>query len=339
MGDVVQTLPAVSDAARHFPHARFDWAVDESFAQVPAWHTSVERVLASRLRPWGRNVAGSFRSGEVSSFLKSLRERRYDLVVDLQGELKSAMIARLARGKRHGYDRRSVHEWGAHLIYNRRFNVLKGEHSIQRMRRLLSQALSYSYDEREVDYGIDRSRLPKPTLPIPEPFMVFIHSTSWESKNWPEFYWRDLTERATRAGFHVVLPWGTETERERSVRIAGDNSKVVVLPDLSISEKASIISRAHATVGLDTGLSHIAAALDIPSITLYGATDPRLVGATGRNQLHVASGFECVGCHETICRYLHEAEFKPACFVELKPERIWSELQAIVEERASVTKI
>ncbi|HMF57324.1 MAG TPA: glycosyltransferase family 9 protein, partial [Pyrinomonadaceae bacterium] len=211
------------------------------------------------------------------------------------------------------------------------------QHSIRRMRELLSLALSYSYDESEIDYGIDRKQLPAPPLALPEPFLVFIHSTSWESKNWPESYWRDLTVKATGAGFNVILPWGTQTERERSFRIANNNSRAIVLPDLSISEKASIIARAQATVGLDTGLSHIAAALDIPSITLYGATDPQLVGAVGKNQLRVASSFVCVKCHETECRYPHTAEFKPACFVELRPGRIWSELQMLVEEKASVT--
>ncbi|OLE51400.1 MAG: lipopolysaccharide heptosyltransferase I [Acidobacteria bacterium 13_1_20CM_3_53_8] len=339
MGDVVQTLPAITDAARSFPEARFDWVVDESFAQVPAWHRSVDAVMPSGLRRWGRNFRNSFRSGEVGAFLKRLREHRYDFVVDLQGEFKSAMIARLAKGRRAGHDRQSAHEWGAHLAYNRRFAVPKGQHSIERMRQLLARALSYSYDESEIDYGIDRSRLPLPPIALPEPFLVFIHSTSWESKNWPELYWRDLTTKATRAGFHIVLPWGTERERERSLRIANGNSRVTVLPELSISEKASIIARAHATVGLDTGLSHIAAALDIPSVTLYGATDPQLVGATGKNQIQVASGFECVKCHETECRYQHPSEFKPACFVEISPERIWSELQTLVEEKASVTKI
>src|SRR2546423_1267522 len=156
MGDVVQTLPAITDAARSFPEARFDWVVDESFAQVPAWHRSVDAVMPSGLRRWGRNFRNSFRSGEVGAFLKRLREHRYDFVVDLQGEFKSAMIARLAKGRRAGHDRQSAHEWGAHLAYNRRFAVPKGQHSIERIRQLLARALSYSYDESEIDYGIDR---------------------------------------------------------------------------------------------------------------------------------------------------------------------------------------
>ncbi|MEO6654898.1 MAG: lipopolysaccharide heptosyltransferase I [Pyrinomonadaceae bacterium] len=327
MGDVVQTLPAISDAARAFPGISFDWVVDEDFADIPAWHTSVENVIPSALRRWRREAANALRSGEIGSLLKKIRAHRYDAVVDLQGEMKSAMITRLAKGLRMGHDRRSVHEWGAHIVYKHRLHVPKGQHSILRMRRLLADALNYSFDENAVDYGIDRSRLLHPGLELPERFVVFIHSTSWKSKNWPEHYWRDLTLLASASGLKVLLPWGSADERERSERIAGPEG--IVLPDLSIAQKASIIARADAVVGLDTGLSHIAAALDIPGISLYGATDPLLVGATGKNQINIASGFKCVRCHQTTCTFPEPSNFKPACFVEITPERVWAHLESL----------
>jgi heptosyltransferase-1 len=256
------------------------------------------------------------------------------------------------------------------------------------MRQLLSRALGYTYAADEFDYGIDKSRLPERHESFEQPYVVFIHSTAWESKCWPENYWRDLAAMVTQAGLQVVLPWGNEAERERALRIAApfaanlspgkqspsrespsiesssreylsmgdltvrkgtlsppqlsehsleqkslntDLGKVFVLPPLSIAEKATIISGATATVGLDTGLSHIAAALDIPSVTIYGATDPLLVGATGNNQVHVASDFECVKCHEVFCSYAKPAEFKPACFVGVRPERVWRELRELLK--------
>jgi heptosyltransferase-1 len=161
--------------------------------------------------------------------------------------------------------------------------------------------------------------------------MIFIHSTSWESKCWQEKNWRALTEKATGEGFQVVFPWGNSGERERARRIAAAGNNALVLPDLSISEKASLISGAHATVGLDTGLSHIAAALDVPSITLYGATDPLLCGATGKNQIHLVSGFKCVRCHQAQCTY--PGADKPCCFTELSPDRVWNALQTAITAR------
>ena len=327
MGDVVHTLPALTDAAKAIPGLRFDWAVDEAFAQIPAWHTKVETVFPTALRRWGANPAGR----ELRQFRKELRSRRYDFVVDLQGEFKSALIARLARGVRCGYDAPSVHERGAQLTYRKKFAVPRGVHSIQRMRRLLAQALGYAYSDADVDYSIERARLQPARLEIPGPYVVFIHSTSWESKNWPEAYWKDLTQTVLGAGIVVVLPWGDEAEHQRSLRIAERRAGVIVLPQLSISEKASIISRAAATVGLDTGLSHIAAALGVPSVTLYGATDPNLCGAVGANQVRIASSFECVKCHEARCAYQGATAFKPACFVDLGPESVWKQLMYLTK--------
>ncbi len=330
MGDLVQSLPALTDAAKAIPGITFDWVVDQSFAQIPAWHRAVDTVISSDFRRWGKDLKGSFSRKAPQAFLKKLRARRYDRIVDIQGEFKSALAARLAKGPRAGYDAAGVHERGAQLVYQNKFKVVKGQHSMKRMRRLLALALGYEYDESEVDYGIDRSRLPPSPLNSESPYLVFVHSTSWTSKNWPEEYWRSLTMKATAAGLTVVLPWGDEPERQRAVRIAGGSSRAIVLPSLSIAEKAAIINRASATVGLDTGLSHIAAALDVPSVTIYGATDPLLVGATGKHQVHLASNFQCVKCHEHECFYEGEAEFKPACLVEITPDIVWLALNDLL---------
>lgn len=329
MGDVVHTLPALTDAARAMPTIQFDWAVDESFTDIPAWHPRVEKVFPVALRRWRRGLSSDAGRAEVKDSFRELRGQSYDAIVDLQGEFKSAFIARLAKGKRYGYDGASAREWGAHAIYRQKIDVAKGTHSMSRMRRLLSQALGYTYDESTVDYGIERERLPKSPLTIDRPYVVFIHSTSWASKNWPESYWRELAASVTADGYAVVLPWGSENERERAVRIAAARANRIVLLKLSISEKASIIRDASATVGLDTGLSHIAAALGIPSITLYGATDPNLCGAIGANQIHLKSDFECVGCHETDCSFT-KSGFKPACFESLTPATVFTQLEQLL---------
>ena len=329
MGDVVHTLPALTDAARAIPAIRFDWAVDESFADIPAWHSSVKNVFPVALRRWRAGLTSAAGRSEVQDFMKDFRHEGYDAIVDLQGEFKSAFVARLARGQRYGYDGASAREWGAQLVYINRLSVPKGTHSMARMRRLLAQALEYSYDPDLVDYGIRRDRLPSSAMRIGQPYVVFIHSTSWASKNWPEQYWRELAERVVAAGFSIVLPWGSDAEHERSERISEGLANVVVLPRLSISEKASIIGGAAATVGLDTGLSHIAAALAIPSVTLYGATDPNMCGTIGANQIRITSEFECVNCHETVCSFT-KSNFKPACFESVEPALVWRQLEELL---------
>ena len=326
MGDVVQTLPAIEDACRAIPNITFDWVVEEEFADIPHWHPRVERVISASLRRWKKEAAAALRGNEMGRLLKSIRSEKYDAVIDLQGEMKSAMLTRLARGVRMGYDSRSAHEWGAQTAYRRRMRVAKGQHSITRMRSLMAMALGYEIPTTPAEYGVDRSRLPAAPVDLPERFVVFVHSTSWSSKNWHEDRWRQLVLIAKDAGYTPVLPWGSRAESERSYRIAGEEG--IVLPDLTIAQKAAIITRASSVIGLDTGLSHIAAAFGVPGVSLYGATDPQLVGATGQNQVNIASTFECRFCHEKTCFY--PGEPKPVCFTSIEPRVVWEHVRQLL---------
>ena len=334
MGDLVQTLPAITDAKRARPDITFDWVVDESFADVPRMHPAVEQVIPSAFKRYGRGWREAFASGEIQSFLKQLRGAKYDLIVDVQGEFKSALAALLARGLRAGYVGKDVHEWGAHLTYARRHRAAKGQHSLRRMRQLLSSVLDYDYDPHDIDYGIDRSRLPDIDLTLPQPYLVFIHSTSWAAKNWPVDHWRRLIAASRDAGYNIVLPWGSENERKKSEELAVDYAGVIVLPPMSILQKASIIGGAAGTVGLDTGLSHIAAALGVPSVTVYGPTDPALVGALGENQVHVVPEFRCLYCHQKVCRLDGVERDEPACLDMVPGSDVWQELSKLFASAA-----
>ena len=332
MGDLLHSLPALTDAARALPNATFDWLTDEAFAQIPKWHSSLGSVIPVPSYPFGGGrISSAIRSRHPRGFLRTLRKKHYDLIIDLQGEWKSALAARFAKGPVAGYDSASIHEWGAQFFYGKRFHVTKEQHSIQRMRSLVAQALGYAVPA-DMQYGIDTSRLPEVASFVDKPYLVFIHSTSWESKCWPEVYWQQLVSDALDNGFSIVLPWGTDAERDRAARIAGGSERVAILPKLSISEKAAVIAGAEGTVGLDTGLSHIAAALGIPSVTLYGATDPELIGASGKNQIQIASQFVCVKCHQSRCDYRGEYKMKPACFEMIHPSDVWSALIRLMKQ-------
>jgi len=335
MGDLVQTLPALTDAAAARPDIKFDWVVDEAFADVPRMHPAVERVITSALRRWGRGWRSAFAGGEVQAFLRELRRENYDLIIDVQGNFKSALAGLLARGTRAGYVGRDAHEWGAHLTYARKHIVPKGQHSLIRMRQLMAAVLGYEYDaSRVVDYGIDVSRLPEVHLEIAAPYLVVVHSTSWSSKNWPADHVARVIELARSDGYSIVLPWGSEDERRRSVELAGGDPGVVVLPQMSIAEKAVVISRAAGTVGLDTGLSHISAALGVPSVTLYGPTDPALVGAVGDRQEYVVPDFRCLYCHKEVCRLDGVRRELPQCLDRVTAAEVWHRLKGILTNDA-----
>lgn len=323
LGDVIHALVAVSDARRAIPGLSVDWVVEESLAEIPAWHTAVDRVIPIGLRRWRRHWWAT--RGERRAFRSRLRERRYDRVIDAQGLIKSAVVTRLARGPRWGLARSSSRESLAALAYEHRVVVDKAQHAVPRLRQLFALALGYEATDAPADYGIDRSRLPAPPR---SGDLVFLHGTTWATKHWPERYWQALAARAARAGLRVLLPWGSETEHARAERIAsmgGEN--VQVLPRLGLGELAAVLGTARAVVGVDTGLAHLAAAMGVPSVTVYGPTRPDRTGTYGEGQVHLAAEFPCAPCMSRRCRYFGPAEVQPACFGTLQPERVWQEIE------------
>jgi len=335
LGDVLHTLPAVTDATLQISGIRFNWVVEEAFAEVPAWHGAVDEVIAVAIRRWKHHPFQVLRSGEPQAAIRQLRRRHYDQVLDAQGLLKSAVIARLARGPRSGLDRDSARESMAARAYEHRFAVARNQHAVQRVRQLFAAALGYPLPDGTPDYGIKAHF----HVSMRQPYLVFLHGTTWPTKHWPEAYWLRLAAMATAAGLQVKLPWGTASERERAQRIATADDAIEVLPRMSLQELAAVIAAAGAVVGVDTGLVHLAAALGTPCITLYGATDPALIGTLGESQLQLRADFPCAPCQQRKCQYPDEAAVFPACYSTLNPDRVWSEIEQMLAQPAATDPV
>jgi len=317
LGDVVHTLPALTDAQRAIPGVQFDWVVEEGFAEIPAWHPAVAQVIPVAIRRWRKNLWQTLRSGEWRRFKARLRETRYDLVIDAQGLLKSAWLTRYVKAPVAGLDRDSAREPLASRFYDRRYAVPRDQHALERVRQLFAQALGYELPQGIGDYGLDRTQL---ATPGEEPYLLFLHGTTWPSKHWPEAYWRELAERMSAFGWAIRLPWGNAEEKARAERIAEGIAGASVLPRLNLGGVAKVVAGARACVAVDTGLGHLAAALDVPSISLYGPTLPGRVGAYGRSQVHLCASGPDAGKGDRV---------KP-CFDDLLPERVASELKALL---------
>jgi heptosyltransferase-1 len=330
LGDVIHTFPAVTDAANAIPGVRFDWVVEEAFQEVPGWHPAVERVIPVAVRRWRKGWLAARRSGEIAAFRKQLAEESYDLIIDAQGLIKSALIARMAQGERAGLDRHSAREPLAAVGYQRKISVARKMHAIERVRSLFAQALNYSLPDGAPDYGIDLS----PASESEPPYLLFLHGTTWTTKLWPEQYWKELAQLADSAGYEVRLPWGSETERERAEWIASVVPAARQLPRLGLSQLKDQLSGAAGVVGVDSGLAHLAAALSRPAVTLYGPTRTDLTGALGRNQINLKADFSCAPCMRKTCDYRGEAAVQPACFETLPPQRVWQQLQVQMEGAA-----
>lgn len=329
MGDVLHTLPALTDAAKHIPGIQFDWLVEESFAEIPLWHPQVRRVIPVAFRRMRRTPLRSIFSKEWRDFLKILRQEKYDLIIDAQGLIKSAFISLFAHGKRAGLDKGSAREKLAHIVYQKKVTVNFKQHAVVRMRELFAKVLGYDLNT-VLDYGITREQFTNSEL-FPEKFVFFFHGTTWVTKLWPVNYWRQLSDMVTQAGMKVCLTWGNEEEKKRAEIIANANANVIVLPKMSLKEVTAHIASAAAIVSVDTGLGHVAAALGAPTISLYGPTDAMLTGTMGNNQIHLQAQFPaCAPCLQRVCTYQGMSEERPACFASMPPAFVFSHLKKLI---------
>lgn len=348
LGDVIHTLPAVTDAKKANRRLQFDWVVEENFVEIPAWHPAVDRVIPVAFRRWRKSIVKTLRNGEYADFKSDLKREHYDLVIDAQGLIKSGFISRLSKGLTVGLSDSTVKEPMATLFYNKVYSVPRDEHAVQRVRELFSRALNYPLKPEqlsEIDYGLDLSRIGVTTDHAPSGVLVFLHGTTWQSKHWPVAFWRELARIATAQGYQVRLPWGNDTERERAHAIADGFSAVTVLERQTLKGMAQNIALADGVVAVDTGLGHLAAALATPTVSLYGPTNPGLSGTFGRYQGQLASSFACAPCMSKACHYQGEAQIQlidnepvqvnPPCFSTHPPEQVFAALQQLIGQRGT----
>jgi len=281
LGDVVHNCPAVSDAARSVPGASIDWVVEEPFAEVAALHASVRRVIPVAVRRWRAALLSSATWSEFSQFRRALRSERYDCVIDNQGLLKSALIAALALGPRNGLDRASAREPLAARFYERRHAVPLALHAVERNRRLAAAALGFE-PQGECDYGLRaEGEAPLALSVLSAPFALLLTMTSRPDKLWNEARWIELGRALAARGAQSVLPWGSEAERARCERIASGIGGALVPRRMALTELARLMRHARCVAGVDTGLTHLAAALGVPTVGIYCGSDPVLTGLYG----------------------------------------------------------
>ncbi len=276
LGDIVHNLPVASDIHARFPEASIDWVVEENFAALPRLHPAVHRVLPIALRRWRGSLWSPETWKQIASFKRSLQSRRYDLVLDTQGLVKSALIARLAHGRRAGNAAETAREPLAARFYDSTYAIPQNQHAVERYRWLAAAALGYAPD-LPLNYGIHAEPLAAPWLP-PRPYAVLLTATSRADKLWPEHDWLALGAALHARGIFCVLPAGSAEERERAQRLAAGMAQAVAAPALALDAMAQLIAGAAIVVGVDTGLTHLAAALNRPVVALFCSSDPVQTG-------------------------------------------------------------
>ncbi len=282
LGDVVHNLPAVTDIARHVPGAVVDWAVEPSLADLPALHPAVRAVIPVPVRNWRRRFLLPDTWGEVRATRQRFHATGYDVVIDTQGLIKSAVVASIAPGLRAGLDWRSARE-PLRPFYDRTYSVAWGQHAVERNRALCAMVLGYKLDTPAA-YGIvaptrDACGGSAWSEALREgSYAVLLHATSAKAKLWPEQHWISLAAHLTERGLACVLPWGNDAERIRTERLAKAMRRAVIPPRMTLRCAAWLLGHAVVVVGVDTGLTHLAAALGTATIGIYVSTDARATG-------------------------------------------------------------
>ena len=320
LGDLVHALPAVTAAQAR--GVRFDWVVEEAYQAIVERHPAVDRVIPIAWRRW-RSAPWGF-GGEMGAFLKALRSQEYDLLLDAQGLAKSAAVARLARGAEVvGFATRDVRERAAAWVYGRRVEVPRRQHAIDRQCQLFAGAFGYVWDADEaVDFGVSEADGPRELC-------LFLHGSTWDVQ---ALAGADVDRSRPKGG-----DGGSRTPAALGQCVGAGASQAHCgrrrrpgFGRLGLVGLSCLLQRARLVIGVDSGLTHLAAALGAPTLALHGSTSHELTGCRGRHTRILASAFGCAPCQSRTCRYRgpgrtwRNEPVAPPCYAELAPDRVWA---------------
>lgn len=347
LGDILHLFPAISDLHRNLPDAEIHWLVEPAFAELAGWHSAVKKVIAVPLRAhkkvWWKAP------GLLAKLRKQLQAEHYDIVLDAQGLLKSALLARLAGAAVFGFDADSARESMAARFYRQTARIPDGLHVIEKNRQLVAALIreygaacgapeSATISHQSLDFGLDEFRQRQLQAGLDErlrevtgqPYLVLLHGTTWNSKYWPESSWQELIRLLARQGLRCLLPWGNENERLRALRLQqAGGEQALALPKLSLSELTSVLLHARAFISVETGIGHLAAVLDVPGLMLHGPTDPEYSGILGLSCQHITSGVDCSPCFKRDCPKLDIPGGIPACQQKITAQSVYQQCLAL----------
>ena len=292
LGDVLHNLPIFWDLRARLPHAQIDWAVEESYVHLlqPLLSTDgfrgVDRIIPFGLRRWKKNLFKLQTWKEFFAFRKALQAVSYDVLIETQGLLKSALVCALARKSSYAVvaglanaTEFSGYEPMARAFYNQCVQVPNQCHAIDRSRWVMSSALDWPLLNRQESpthfypesyvAQLGSSEISSDLRILKKPFILCFHCTAREAKRWSNEHWISLGKSLSSKGYQIVFPWGNSSEKKISVQLASQIEGAIVPGAFSIQEAFPIIASAALTVGVDTGLTHLAAVLGKPTIEIY----------------------------------------------------------------------
>lgn len=287
LGDILHNLPLVWDLRIRLPNAQIDWVVEEGYMHLLEPLLSrdgfkgIDHIIPFSLRRWKKKMFSLNSWKELFSFQRRLQESSYDIVIETQGLLKSALVCFLAKKKPDAVitglanaTQYSGYEPLARFFYNQCVQVPIDCHAVDRSRRVMCAALDWPLIERSTAPQFYPQQflqsLSEKTLPeLQKPYVLCFHSTAREAKRWANENWVAFGKELAQQGYQPVFPWGSPSEKLISSELASQIPGAIVPPAFSIKEAFSVIAGAALTVGVDTGLTHLAAVLGRPAVEIY----------------------------------------------------------------------
>lgn len=267
-------MPMVADILRHYPGANIDWVVEEAYTSLVRLNSGVRNVIPFALRRWRKSLLSAATRAEMRAFRQSLRREAYDIVFDTQGLFKTGLVMHLARlapgGRKVGLangTEGSGYEAISRIFHTSSIPVGQRTHAVLRARLVAAAALGYTIDSA-ADFRLHAPAIQPAWLPN-QPYAVFFHGTARAAKQWLPAYWVELARLLAARSLPVLLPWGSDEEKLEAQQLAAQMPNARVLPKLSMMEAVALAQGAALVVGVDTGLTHIAAAFNRPTIELY----------------------------------------------------------------------
>lgn len=289
MGDVVHAVPVVEDIKRFISDAEIDWLVEDSFADIPRHVAGVSEVIECSVRRWKKRIFEKATRAQITALREKLRGKNYDLVIDLQGLIKSALLASWTKAPVAGYDRRSGREPLATILYSVKSSVDRQKSAVDRCRELAAKSLGYDLGSTQPQFNFKFKETPRSVNRV-----FFFCNTSRETKLWPEEKWIELGAELIRRGKKIVLPWGSSDEKDRVLRIQARLGAAAEVPErMSIGSLMEKISCADAVIGLDTGMTHLSSAMGKPTVGIFRDYPIELVPLVGAAKKEALGGVGC----------------------------------------------
>jgi heptosyltransferase-1 len=318
-GDIVHTFPSLTDICKSIQNIEIHWLLEPEYKSIASKHPNVKKTIDFPLRKWRKEPLKLI--SNISRLKKILREEKYDLAIDAQGLIKTAWLRFILDCPFVGYDKFSIKEKVASFFYHKKISVSRKKHAISRTRNLMALSLKYQIVEEDIEYGLQEKNEESNRI-------LFVIGTSWQSKIYPLKYWKDLAKVAVKNGYKVVVSYHSDKEKKMAESLSSvDKDAISLLPKMNLEGIFNYLSTVKGVFAVDTGIAHLASALSLPCVIIYGATSAKLTGAIGKKTYNVSANYHCSPCFKKKCNKIDAKNKTPPCYDSLRVEDIFSLLQ------------